>query len=331
MKKLILPILLLVVGFQTYAQDRNELKQLEKKYNVYAKGKVFSKASEVALLGANVRFKVASREMGETSSKADNWTKFASYAVLDGVSDATFQEIANEYEKMVVAKFKSIGISAKDYKEIQKAKSFPKLKEKQLKEKDNVRKSWGVARTFTPRNQDLIDWGYADPFGPHLKVAKELDALLFTSLVTVDFCAIGVEVSQSGFTESGSGRRHVYTEGKSTVVPMIIIDGYTYPMKGMKMGEDNTINLCVDEKGNPYHTKLDLNQSEIASKVDFATSVEKCDGCQPEFAKGRLKLMENTMGTVVIKADEQLYKKAVLDALQQYLDQVFMLYKAQQS
>ena len=39
--------------------------------------------------------------------------------------------------------------------------------------------------------------------------------------------------------------------------------------------------------------------------------------------------MENGIGTVIIKADPEKFKKAALDALNQYLDEVFVLYKVE--
>ncbi len=60
---------------------------------------------------------------------------------------------------------------------------------------------------------------------------------------------------------------------------------------------------------------------------DYFARTEKCSDCQPEFAR-KANLFAHGMGTVVITADPAMYKKAVLDALDKYLDEVFVLYSA---
>ncbi|MGB0424736.1 MAG: hypothetical protein ACPGED_10440, partial [Flavobacteriales bacterium] len=245
------------------------------------------------------------------------------------IEDQVFQEITDEYLQMVIAKFKSIGLEAIPYDQITATKAFPKIADKGAREKTNLKKSWGVAQTFTPGDIDYLSWNFADPFGPQQKISKELKAILFSNLVTIDFCHLGVDISQEVERYRGSGDKTIYTDGTASVVPAIIIEGYTYPLKGVQMGIDNTYALGLSSAGKQYNTQFGMNASGIESYHPYALSSEWCEGCEPSFAQRKVKLMENGIGTVVITADPVEFKTAVLEALSLYLDELFMLYQAQ--
>ncbi|MGB1032346.1 MAG: hypothetical protein ACPGWM_07015, partial [Flavobacteriales bacterium] len=214
MKKHFLFLLLGVfITAAAFAQDKKEIKKLEKKHNASNVGSLFGKDDKVAILGANLRFKTASRETAITSNKAETTTKFGAYAVLEGIEDQVFQEITDEYLQMVIAKFKSIGLEAIPYDQITATKAFPKIADKGAREKTNLKKSWGVAQTFTPGDIDYLSWNFADPFGPQQKISKELKAILFSNLVTIDFCHLGVDISQEVERYRGSGDKTIYTDG----------------------------------------------------------------------------------------------------------------------
>lgn len=325
MKNVSIVLAILFLTFQVTAQDKKELKQLSKKYNEYDNG-ALKKATNVAILGSNVRFKLASHQ-SETSSWKDEGgsTKFGAYATLKGVEPELLHEIANTYHDMIVAKFKGLGINVVPYANIEATKSYPKLIEKEKQEDFQVKKSWGVAAVVNYGNHPFISWG-GSPFGPANKVAKEVKALLFNSQVTIEFAVIGIDISKTSSNSSAFSQKTIYTEGKSSVVPLIHIAGYTYPDRGLNMVEDNTFNFIISPNGKMNNLKLDLKPSEIMSETVFATEIKNCSGCKPEFTKGRVALFEHNMGTVEITVDPEMYKKAVLEVLQKYLDETFTLY-----
>jgi len=330
MKNYTLIITLLFLVFTVNAQDKKELKALSKKYNEYDNG-AMKKAENVAILGSNVRFKLASHQ-SESNSWKDEGTsvKFGAYATLKGVEPELLHEIANEYHNMLVTKFKELGINVVPYANIEATKSYPKLLEKEKQEDFQVKKSWGVAAVVNYDNHPFLRWGSA-PFTPSMKVAKEVDALLFVSQVTIEFAVIGIDISRT--TEKGSifSQSTVYTQGKSSVVPMIYIAGYTYPDRGLNFIEDNTFSFAKSPKGKLNNLQLDMNYSDITSETIFATDIQNCKGCKPEFAKGRIALSESNMGTVEITVNPELYKKAVLEVLQKYVDETFALYAMQRN
>ena len=327
MKNCTIILTLLILAFNTTAQDKKELKQLSKKYSEYDNG-AFKKAENVAILGSNVRFKLASHQAESNSWKNEGSSvKFGAYATLKGVEPELLHEIANNYHDMLVVKFKELGINVVPYANIEATKSYPKLIEKEKQEDFQVKKSWGVAAVVNYDNHPFLRWGSA-PFTPSMKVAKEVDALLFVSQVTIEFAVIGIDISKTTEKSSIFSQSTVYTQGKSSVIPMIYIAGYTYPDRGLNFIEDNTFSFAKSPKGKLNNLQLDMNPSNIMSETVFATEIKNCQGCKPEFAKGRVALIESNMGTVEITVNPELYKKAVLEVLQQYVDETFLLYAA---
>ena len=325
MKNYTLIIALLFLAFGINAQDKKELKALSKKYSEYDNGAI-KKAENVAILGSNVRFKLASHQSETNSWKdAGRQVKFGAYATLKGVEPELLHQIADAYHEMLVAKFKELGLNVVPYSSIAATKSYPKLIDKEKREDFQVKKSWGVAAVVNYDNHPFIRWG-SSPFGPATKVTKELKALLFNSQVTIEFAAIGIDISQTAKDSKAFNQRTIYTQGKSSVVPVIYIVGYTYPDRGLNMIEDNTFNYIMSPKGKMNNLVLNMSPSEIMSDVVFATDIQNCSGCKPEFAKGRIALSESNMGTVEITVNPELYKKAVLEVLQKYIDETFALY-----
>ena len=100
--------LLLVISVQ--AQDKKQLKKLNKKYSTFNQGDMFAKADRIAILGNNLRFRLAARQSEETSWKEESYSKFSAYSVLEGLSDELLQEITNEYYTMLKFRFEDMGI-----------------------------------------------------------------------------------------------------------------------------------------------------------------------------------------------------------------------------
>ncbi len=328
MKNYTLIIALLFIAFSANSQDKKALKKLSKKYSEYDNG-ALKKAENVAILGSNVRFKLASHQSESSSWKdAGGSTKFGAYATIKGVEADLLKEIANTYHNMIVAKFKALGMNVVPYANIEATKNYAKLVEKEKREDFQLKKSWGVATVVNYDNHPFIRWGNT-PFGPVSKVVKELNTLLFNSQVTVEFAAIGIDISTTSDKGTIFQQPTIYTQGKSSVVPVVYIAGYTYPDQGLNFIEDNTFSYTLSPKGKMNNLQLDMHPSEISSDIQFATNIENCSGCIPKFSKGRFLSAENSIGTVEITVNPELYKQAVLEVLQKYLDETFALYAAQ--
>ncbi len=327
MKTLLLAILAVCIASTSLAANAKELKRLKKLHSVYDQGKAYKNYDTVAILGANVRFRIAAKQSNATSWKKEVFVKFSAIATLEGINDELFQEIADEYHKMLVERFEKLGLTVLPYSAIEATTAYAALKAKGKTSTMHSKKNWGVAKVFSGEQTPFITFNPVLPFGPHAKVAKELNAILFNSVVTLDFSHIGIKITQSGESNYNKTRRTIYTEGKSSIVPALHIDGHTYGNNLMPRYEDNTYSASVLPRG-LHLLQIDLKPSEIESPVNFAISAESCKRCPLNFKSGSF-IKSSNLDTVVITADPESYKEAALDLLNQYLDQAFALYQAQ--
>lgn len=309
---LVFPLLLSGLLF---AQDA---KSIKKKHNVYDHGKIFKKAEKAALAGVNLRFKLVSREThSEGSWKRDDQVTFDSWAVLNGLEESDFQEITEAFEKMWAKKLEGMGLSIVPADEILQAKNYEKLVEKNSKDRETVKKNWGIAKVFSAGDRDFFVYPMS-PLGPHAKLAKELDALLCNMHITIDFAYIGFDVKRYG--EGG----YKMASGESTIYPVIRIEGMTENQ--LQVRTDGTYTNFIKDQSDAHNVTL---ETEISSDVEFAEKIESCNGCVPAYSKSGWQSLSNhaTTGSYSIQADPALYKKAVLDALDKYTDELIILYK----
>jgi len=66
-RKIFLLLMALITLCSVQAQDKKQLKKIKKKFNTHEQGSVFAKADRVAILGNNLRFKLAARQSEEAS------------------------------------------------------------------------------------------------------------------------------------------------------------------------------------------------------------------------------------------------------------------------
>lgn len=280
--------------------------------------KVFVKDREVLMLDNSLAFRVEAKQTEQTSHKMKTWQKFSAIAQLEGIDDSVFQEITEEYNRMYIERLKAIGMKIITIDEAREkepeifAKLIGDAEPSTGNPKVKVKKNWGVSRVFTPKNQYAIDINYFKPFGPHAKLPKKLDAVLMDSYTNINFAKMGIDIKQS------IGEYSIYTQGKSSMSAQIFIDN------------DSTIfNLAPKNRG--YHirfiglTEKEFDKILITSDISFANAIDECNSCPLGFSTGGF-IKDTSTGTLVVKADPEKYKAAVLDALSNYLDVLFTLY-----
>ena len=142
-------------------------------------GKAYKKSKQVAIIEANLQFRTAVKKTAQTSHKKKKWAKFAAITKLDGVPDEVFQDIANDYEKMLATRFEAMGLAVIPYSEITEKKSYKKLLQKSQVETTVVKKNWETSKIFTPNGRPFLVYNIMKPFGPHAKLPKELKSILY--------------------------------------------------------------------------------------------------------------------------------------------------------
>lgn len=286
----------------------------------------FKKVSEVALTSVNLRFKVAT---SEKSVKRDAGSAI-SWAFLEGVDDALFQEIADAYYQRLAAKLKSKGFNVSDkYKE---SKHYATLLEKSgNNERQTYKKSWGIANVYTANKGPYIEFPVM--MGAHTRLANELKYPVGQVLLTIDFAYIAQSISKDteyGFLSSSSNT--VTTKTKATIYPVITVEAVT---EGAVMRGDGSYALFAGDNYG-FCNAIIKNGQGVVSQAQYAEKIESAKG-MPESMK---KFKSDVLGDITaifsgglvgngratgeftfnVKANPEKYKTAVLDALDKYND-----------
>lgn len=296
--------------------DKKEMKELKKKFQVYDQGKIFKKAKRIALPGVNLRFKLASKE-SITDGKHQEQVKYSSWAMLDGIEDADFQEITNEFQSMLEEKFTKFGLEIAPCSEYKDNKGYAKLIEKNTKKRLTVKKTWGAAKVFSADERPFFVYPMS-PLGPHAKFAKTADALIANIHLTIDFAYIGIEADRY------RDYAYEYRSATSRIVPVIRIEGMTENQLQVRT-DGSYVNIIKDQTDAHALTLA----SEYSSELEYATKIESCEGCMPKFAEsGFVDIFRsgNVTGTYRVTADKARFKAAVLDVLDKYTDDWFHIY-----
>ena len=286
----------------------------------------FKKASEVALTSVNLRFKVAT---SEKSFKRDAGSAI-SWAFLEGIDDALFQEIEDEYYKRLSEKLKNKGLNISDkYKD---SKHYATLLEKNSNnERQTFKKNWGVANVYTANKGPYIEFPVM--MGAHTRLANELKYPVGQILLTIDFAYIAQSISKDteyGFLSSSSNT--VTTKTKATIYPVITVEAVT---EGAVMRGDGSYALFAGDNYG-FCNAIIKNGQGVVSKAQYADKIEGAKGMPESMKKFKSAVLGDMAAifsgglvgngratgefTFNIKANPEKYKAAVLDALEKYND-----------
>ncbi len=293
----------------------------------------FKKNNEVGLASVNLRFKTATRAYTEKRNAGSAVT----WAFLEGVDSILFQEIADEYYNRLANKLHENGWNTSDgYK---RSKHYQSLVERSAdRSRITDSKDWGVAQVFTAHDQPYIEYPLMAT-AAHAKMGNEQDMPVGTLLITIDFADIVQKVSAHYPFALPHEIRTKETSAKTTLVPMIRIEGVT---SSKVFGGDGTYAKFVG--GNWSFCNAVLGSSPIYSLQAFATEVES----SKEFPESMKKIKSEVVSDLVsifsrgtansgragaefmfaVQTDREKYRKAALDALDRFNEYLIAYIKA---
>jgi hypothetical protein len=282
----------------------------------------FKKAKEIGLASVNLRFKTATREYNSDRYNGSVVT----WAFLDGVDETLFQEITDIYYERLKQAFAAEGYSLSD--QYRTTKAYGDLAEKaQNRSRLTDNKNWGIAEIFTANQEPYIE--YPLMMTASGKIGNEAKMPVGTLLVTIDFAEIVQSITKSYPFALPHEMKTIKTSAKSTLVPMIRIEGLT---SNKVFGGDGTYAKFVGD--NWSYSNAILKETPIYTTIPFAQEIEKTTGFPTRMAKIKSPILNDlvalgTLGTAstkrgdaeflfVVKANREAYKNAVLDALDKW-------------
>lgn len=319
MKTVFLSTIILTISFLSISQNYILPENIDYKKDFFWEKSRWLRKSEKKAIQCKtaLHFKVVSKATEIAGKGMDNRASATTYAILDGVSEETMQEISDQYYLILQKKLKEIGFTMLPFDNVKKHKVYEKMVNKE-KNRTHVEKSRGAALTFTAYNGpngkyhegNIAYWSF------YKKIAKANKALVINSDVIVEFANFDIDLKKT------RGFRYTSATATANVLPDVIVTPYTSADAGGTGMFDQTSSSIsfLDAKGMSFN--LAANKS-ISFGGDFATKIDSHSGEMPKIMKRLVNIKGNldlSTGTFKITANDELFKKDVLAALEKYAD-----------
>lgn len=288
-----------------------------KKDFYYRYDKVIKKSDKAGLISGSLHFKDITKGF-VFLGKGQSRESVVSWAVLDGVSEQTMQEIADEFGQMMLRKIENLGITLIPDADITGAKKYDKVLEKSDK-KERSKESLGRVKIKSANDAPYFKFNPLTTPGMIAKVASDAGGDMIVYDIVIDFARFDIQASRWTNKNYGIGYDLVNTKTSADVMPQISIATTT---GGGQTSQVATMLTFYNDKKLGSSISLGKN---LYYEENYATEVDSYKGEMPAEIKNGLSLNTRTTGTFVIKADEQKYKEVVLKALDKYSDYLMEL------
>lgn len=335
MKKLIIVCALsiaIVPGI--YAQDKKEIKNLEKQYAAFTNHKQFYDNKEWAMCKFSIVYKLTTsmiakdRDNNERVNVKEKSSSGA-YAVLNGLTESDLQTITNKVAENFIKRMKEeAGVNVATWSAFKDAENTEKIVKEQ-EDREIYSKSQGLAYAVsydgTPHyNRVLI-------FVPGGKsLSKEIKKNVMEFTLYIDFADMFASADAFVKVTGGNSSVTYYTVGDSAsqrIYPGVRL----IPTLGSQATMEAATNLGTTTiKGHDrygYMFSVGLT-SDLVSKVPFVDKIEPSQGKIPAvLANRRNNKIEHTTTFNVYTTPEK-YTEAVMDVTNRYFDDMIKIYNA---
>ena len=296
------------------------------KKDIYSRVKLMKKNKDFGLIKGAIHFKTI--DVGAALlGKGQGRTTVTSYAILEGLTDDDFNEIAEKFNESFMRKLGSLGLSEIDWSEIESAKKYPKLLEKQ-QDKDEVSKSVGAYKVVTvgDRPHFKMPVGNLTVFNQMKAISKSIDGPVLTYDVIVDFARFDIDASRWRTDGYGPGYDFQTTETSANILPQIGIEHVLNLTLGPPPVVYQSCLFYLDDAGR--YDQVQLNKS-IYVRENYANDIDSFKGQMPKSMKRMITINTSNTGTFVVKADPEKYKRIALEALEAYADNMIKAIEAE--
>ncbi|MCC6581832.1 MAG: hypothetical protein IT440_15475 [Phycisphaeraceae bacterium] len=321
MKKII--SLSLIVGLCVSAFSQVDIKEAKEYFDVpggvqNVDKKVLRNPAPQSLPYIALKFRTGSVEALVGGNKG-----VKTYAMLDGIDSLIFQEITNEFSKIFIQKLTEVGVAFVDMAKIKDSKLYKERLAEPEKDPRNFNyKNTGTADVFT--NDHELLWYYPTGGLKGAKFMGETGGGAAFLRLTVDFVEFDTDISKT------YGWNVTTTNYSAKAFPTVKITSDHY-------AEGGTMTMATSPQmgggfsmSNPknYMGVLFSQLKPIYEKYEGKTEVY--DDKIPKFANKNSRVFGGgmTLGTFVIEANREAYKKAALTALTRYADYVAAMIKS---
>lgn len=330
MKQMTFKLTLLFIGAMVactaLAQDKKEMKQLEQDYAAFTGHKKVFDHDQWSMCKFSVVYKLTSSMVAADMEKNSDFkvkSSSGAYAMLNGISEEDLQRITDKVGETFIQRMKEeAGVTINTWSSFKDNEHTDKLKES-AEDREQYSKSQGLAYAMsydqTPHYNRVIA---LVPDGK--KLAKSLDGAVAELTLVVDFADM-IASADADIKYKGFNTYTLTEKAAQRMVPLVRVTPKIGSQATWEAATDiqGTSVKAHDEYGYMFSVGLPF---DVVSEVNYVESVKKNEGTLPTILANRRNNKVEYVTTWDVNTNATLYEKAVLDAVNQYLDTVIKIY-----
>lgn len=254
-----------------------------------------------------------------SKSRVDAYT----WAYLEGITDADFQEVTDDFQTYLESKLAAAGFKSVDRSVLESNSTYQKEIEK-LDEREMKFKDGSSYKVFTGQNRPYYKLGPAAAS----KIARNLKANVAVFQVELNFADLGLNIEKSYLVSSWEDAAYTYKERKlkysaqSNIVPVL----------KLQMNDDALKNMTWSLIYEDYMGIGGALKRPILSNAEFVKEITKEDVADKEQSTGSklLRAINPNMTGIAstntdsytVTADPDQYKAAAKELLRKYADYI---------
>lgn len=324
--KLVLLLTAILVGGVALAQDKKEMKKLEQDYMAYTGHKKLFNHDQWSMCKFSVVYKLTSSMVAADVEKNSDFkvkSSSGAYAMLNGITEEDLQRITDKVGETFVKRMKEeAGITINTWSSFKDNEHTEKVKE-EAEDREQYSKSQGLAYAMsydeTPHYNRVI---VLVPGGK--KLAKKLGGAVAELTLVVDFADM-IASADADIKYKGFNTYTLTEKAEQQLVPFVRVAPKIGSQAAWEAATDiqGTGVKAHDEYGYIFSVGL---LHDVVSNVNYVESVTKNEGMLPTILANRRNNKVEYVTTWDVNTNVELYEKAVLDAVNQYLDTVIKIY-----
>lgn len=310
-----------------FAQNKDEIKDIEKEYAMFTNHDKFFKNKEWAMCKFSVVYKLTTAMVSKSMVKNDEIkvkSSSGAYAILNGVSEEDLQKITNRVAENFMKRMKDeAGVNIATWSSFKDSKNTEDLKKEQ-EDKEIYSKSQGLAYAMTydstPHYNRIIVF---IPGGKSL--SKELKKNVMEMCLYIDFADV-VATATAKITESPSYYYWSKGNDQKMYAGVRLVPNLGSEAVVGEMGKNLSGTTIKGHDQYGYMMSMGL-QKEIISPIEYAEKIEPTEGKIPAILSNRRNNKLDGTTTFNVYTNPSKFSDAVMDVTNQYFDNFIKVYK----
>ncbi|MEQ8580881.1 MAG: hypothetical protein RIC30_06720 [Marinoscillum sp.] len=311
------------------AQDKERVKELEKRYATFSKHKKFYDKDKWSMVRFHIVYKLTTAKVAKSMDKND-YVKVKSssgaYGILKGVSEDDLQAITDQVARNFMQRMnEEAGIEIITWGSFEGSPNTKKIKEMAM-EREVYSKSQGLGYAVSYDGTPV--WNKVIQIIPDgKKIAKELDSNNGMLTIYIDFADA---VSEASTSVTRKGDWIYYSESaEQNILPVVRIIPNMQSQNAWEQATNIGFTQFNAQSEQLYTFSMSYMTEDpeyLQSEINYATKVEAFKGDLPEVLANRANNKIEYVSTFEVTTTPEKYGAAVMDVTNKFFDDLIEYY-----